>query len=306
MKFGHNGEAVKELQQALLEQGYALPIYGDDGDFGNETMAALKQYTEDHKIEWSSDDIPAEVFENLDLDGRLDVDVPEVPTSHLDVDVIDMRSQQTDPPAMARKFKRYMGKVVKRPLSSVTGITIHQTAVKYDVAQYQLNAVGGDRRLALARRALDVACHVMAFHDGFVVWTNPLSWYVYHGNGFNGFELGIEIDGNYPGLIGGETWNGKKPTEVTDQVINAARKGIELLTVKGRELGMPIEYIHAHRQSSATRRSDPGQELWQRVVLDYAVPVLGLRTEPARVLRGRNGDGRPIPIEWDPNGVGKY
>jgi hypothetical protein len=65
---------------------------------------------------------------------------------------------------------------------------------------------------------------------------------------------------------------------------------------------MPIEYIHAHRQSSGTRRSDPGEELWQKVVLEFAVPVLGLKTEPSRVLK----DGRPIPESWDLDGSGAY
>ena len=66
---------------------------------------------------------------------------------------------------------------------------------------------------------------------------------------------------------------------------------------------MPIEFIWAHRQSSASRRSDPGQSLWQEVVLAYAVPVLGLKTQPARIW----GDGRPIPVEWQPDGgVGPY
>lgn len=43
-----------------------------------------------------------------------------------------------------------------------------------------------------------------------------------------------------------------------------------------------------------------GDETWS--ALNYAVPVLGLKTETARTW----GDGRPVPIEWDPNGVGNY
>lgn len=218
------------------------------------------------------------------------------------VEIIDIRQEQTNPPAMLRKFKRKNGKVVCRNPKDVTGITIHQTAVKYGVAGYQIAKANGDVRLAMCRRALNVACHVMSFHDGFVCWVNPLEWYVYHGNDFNSFELGLEIDGNYPGLIGGDTWNKKRQTEVTSDSIRAARVAVKLLFEEGKKLGMPIEYIHAHRQSSATRRSDPGEELWKKVVLEYAVPVLGLKTQPKLILR----NGRPIPEEWDPDGFGKY
>lgn len=217
------------------------------------------------------------------------------------VRVYDLRGEQTDPPAMRRKFKLTpRGRVARRSPANVNGITIHQTAARFGVAPYQIQAAGGNRELALARRSLRVACHVMAFHDGFIAWPNPLDWYVWHGNGWNATELGIEIDGCYPGVVGGRTWSGAPATEATEAVIDAARAGVKLLVEEGRKLGMPIQYIHAHRQSSATRRDDPGEELWRRVVLEYAVPVLGLTTEPQRVV----GDGRPIPMEWDDQGVG--
>ena len=41
---GDTGETVKIMQHALLEFGCALPKYGADGDFGNETLAALKAF----------------------------------------------------------------------------------------------------------------------------------------------------------------------------------------------------------------------------------------------------------------------
>lgn len=47
---GTSGEAVKELQSQLLKLGYTLPKYGADGDFGNETMNALKQFQQDNNI----------------------------------------------------------------------------------------------------------------------------------------------------------------------------------------------------------------------------------------------------------------
>jgi hypothetical protein len=298
------------MQMALEDQGYQLPKYGADGDFGAETREALRAFAKDEDLNWSDGPVTHVVLDVLfagrgaGWDAADDPIGPPVITTERvcdNVEIIDLRDEPFSE-RIARKYKRAGGMPVVRDVSQVTGITIHQTAVKYSVRDYQIHAAGGDRKMALARRALKVACHAMSFHDGFVVWTNPLDWYVYHGNGFNAFELGIEIDGNYPGLIDGKTWNKKTATTCTEKSIEAARAGIELLVREGRKMGMPIEYIHAHRQSSATRRSDPGEELWNRVVLEFAVPLLGLQIEPSRVLR----NGRPIPREWDPTGIGAY
>jgi N-acetylmuramoyl-L-alanine amidase len=307
MKYNDKGKAVRDMQLALMGQGYELPKYGADGHLGNETMAALKAFMTNSNIGWpavSGDEVPQEALAALVING-MDPEVLPVPDQELgDVKLYDLRGEPWSE-RNQKKFKRSGGMAVVRDPKMVTGITVHQTAVKYGVKDYQIHAAGGDAELALARRSLKVACHVMAFHDGFIAAPNPLAWYVYHGNGFNAYELGIEIDGNYPGVIGGKVWNsnrGGRPTQVTVPLVRAAQAGIEFLVREGRKLGMPIEHIHAHRQSSATRRSDPGEELWKRVVLEYAVQVLGLIPHQAEVLK----DGRPVPIEWDTTGVGSY
>lgn len=41
---GSKGTDVKTLQELLLQLGYALPKYGADGDFGSETLTALKAF----------------------------------------------------------------------------------------------------------------------------------------------------------------------------------------------------------------------------------------------------------------------
>ena len=43
LKRGSKGTDVKAMQEFLLQLGYALPEYGADGDFGNETETALKK-----------------------------------------------------------------------------------------------------------------------------------------------------------------------------------------------------------------------------------------------------------------------
>lgn len=47
---GCKGDAVKKLQQNLMKLGYKLPKYKDDGDFGNETEAALKEFQKDYGL----------------------------------------------------------------------------------------------------------------------------------------------------------------------------------------------------------------------------------------------------------------
>lgn len=44
LRKGVRGEAVRRMQQALLERGYSLPRYGADGKFGAETKAAVQAF----------------------------------------------------------------------------------------------------------------------------------------------------------------------------------------------------------------------------------------------------------------------
>lgn len=44
VRIGSKGSEVKTMQRLLMEQGYELPIYGADGDFGNETRKAVKAF----------------------------------------------------------------------------------------------------------------------------------------------------------------------------------------------------------------------------------------------------------------------
>lgn len=48
---GDTGKDVKELQEALIALGYKLPKYGADGDFGSETLSAVKKFQEAKGLE---------------------------------------------------------------------------------------------------------------------------------------------------------------------------------------------------------------------------------------------------------------
>lgn len=51
LRLGDKGSYVKELQSGLIKLGYSLPKYGADGDFGNETLAAVKKFQADRGLE---------------------------------------------------------------------------------------------------------------------------------------------------------------------------------------------------------------------------------------------------------------
>lgn len=228
-----------------------------------------------------------------------------------DVVLLDTAAAQPNPPPRLvrggspryRVAPHHAG-VLQRDPATVDTICVHQTACIFGP------------KADLARRhdrAHDVPIHALAFTDGVLALPYPLSWYLFHGNHWNARSLGIEIEGKYPGLGGepvpyrpGAHQDGdditEAPTHLSDLTIATARRGIYELVTRGKALGMPITRIVAHRQSSGTRRADPGQAIWEHVVLAYAVAVLGLHEVPNEVLE----DGRPIPKQWSPNGHGEY
>ena len=222
--------------------------------------------------------------------------------------ILDLLDSQPNPPPLVRGKRKHRvrrGAVVERKPSQVDTIMLHQTACTFGKRSDQLTR---------HHRALGVACHNLAFADGVMVRANPLSWYVYHGNGFNSRSLGVEAEGSFPGLMDDPDtprredlathWGDDgKMTEVTDLLVETTCLAISDLVKRALIWGAEIRYIVAHRQGSANRRSDPGEGLWKRVVLDWAVPELGLETRPDWV----KGSGYPVPKAWDSQaGVGRY
>jgi hypothetical protein len=206
--------------------------------------------------------------------------------------MIDLTHRQ---PVRLTNYRLQRGMPLQRDPSSVTGIVIHQTGKEYSVTSNQIR-IRGSAHDALHARAAKVKAHVVVFNGeragvecGHVIYNNPLSWYVYHAHELNSRSLGIEIEGLY---------SARNENIIPQYVIDGAKKGLKFLVNEGRRQGMPIKYIWAHRQSSSERGNDPGPEIWQKVVLDYAVPVLGLEIQPDFTI----GDGRPIPESWGREG----
>ncbi len=212
--------------------------------------------------------------------------------------MIDLRAEQIPRAGKHRIVRR---QVVLRDPSKITGVTVHQTACVFGPR---------DDIDARNRRALNVACHALTFRDGTTALPNPMRWWVNQGNGFNGRDLGLELEGHYPGREDDpattavredlrSTWGGE-PTPLTPAILDGFRAGLRALVTIARDEGLPIEYVHAHRQSSGDRRSDPGEAIWRGVVL-YMRRELDLTTEPDLWLpssNAKNENGRPIPREW--------
>lgn len=207
--------------------------------------------------------------------------------------VLDLRADQPDPPRLSKdKHLVRGGHVFRRDPAKIDAIVLHQTA-----------CVFGKRRGDPTRyhRALGVACHALAFNDGVVALPNPLRWLVWHGNGFNDRSLGLEVEGVFPGVEGDPQTlpPGAGPeTPVTETLVEAGRLALRTLVEEGAKEGIQLRWIFAHRQSSPTRRSDPGSALWRALVIDYAIPVLGLQSDVSLVMESKKGPGRPIPSPW--------
>lgn len=50
LRKGDEGIQVKNMQLMLKAKGYSLPKYGADGDYGNETMTAVKKFQKDKNL----------------------------------------------------------------------------------------------------------------------------------------------------------------------------------------------------------------------------------------------------------------
>jgi hypothetical protein len=141
---------------------------------------------------------------------------------------------------------------------------------------------------------LKVGAHYAVLADGQVAQLYDDLDFLNAANGFNARSISIELAGNFPSLSY-HWWKHRDQTipdrcYLTPAQINAGR--CLLATLKFRLPG--IRYLYAHRQSSASRESDPGPDVWLNVG-EWGIASLGLTD---RLPRTRVGDGRPIPDDW--------
>jgi len=215
-------------------------------------------------------------------------------------------------PKAAPKTRVRGGKTVQRDPSKIKGIMLHQTAVNFGVAPYQVAAAGGSTVRAKQNRALNVGAHFVTFRDVGTVQAHDLLSYCHHGGLANSETIGWEIEGVYSGLLDNprttpredllSTWKRREPDEITERLVVHCRQVLIDIVEGAYKEGIELDYIYAHRQSSITRRSDPGEGLWRKIVEGFAKPVLGLTPAYAKTW----GMGRTIPVQWSSHGKGEY
>ena len=187
-------------------------------------------------------------------------------------------------------------KVGRRSWKKVTGVCLHQTA-----------CVLGER----PARYDTVGAHICITRAGKVIWLHDFDRVVVHGHGWNAQTIGIEIDGLYAGVEGDPktVWDdpstpGKEKGQgLTQAATDATKQTLRWIDDVVTEKGGDFKALVAHRQSSDTRRNDPGSAIWKAIALPMSTE-LGLNDGGAGF---KLNDGYPIPEAWDPRRIGiKY
>lgn len=147
------------------------------------------------------------------------------------------------------------------------------------------------RRRALHERMCGTPYHLAGLLNGDALHINPLLWYTHHGNGANKRSIAVAVDGYYPGL---ERKRKPKHNDLDDFMIETMRAVTRVAMIKADAAHIHIKYADAHRVYSGGRVGDPGEALWNEVVL-WAVKEYDLAVRYDRKV----DSGRPIPVEWD-------
>lgn len=210
-----------------------------------------------------------------------------------------------------KKTKRRGKRKGFREWLRITGITLHQTAVNILNPETCLNIPVHGVVMAGGPDGADVT--IILLHD-------PTD-YMYHANGFNRRDIGIEICCRAAGIEDDpETekdeskWTLWLPkilrskgdprqhaSEATDAELEGCRRLIQYYCDQADENDGGIVFIHAHRQATKNRVSDPGSRIWQACG-EWAREVLGLKVGPPDF---KISDGKALPDAWTgrPNGV---
>lgn len=302
LKEGDSGKEVTAFQKKLERLGYELTRHGADGWLGDETLQEVCDFQDDQR-EKGNDLKEQEHALKLRGVGRKTYDAIEAEFKKLPI-LPPLAKPETEPDADAGdetpdnfyKLCPDNGKGVKakrkrrNDWKGIVGITLHQTACSLGTK---------------ATRYKKVSAHVGITRDGKIVQMNGLNWVVYHGNSFNGSrgpgDVGIEIDGHFAGIEGDlkTYWRprskpDRQPLSVTPEAVKATLDAIEWIIKEVEKHGGKVKYLHAHRQSSQSRTSDPGSKVWQEIAL-VAKERFGLSDGGPEFRQG----GRPIPKEWD-------
>lgn len=297
---GDKGEMVQSFQSKIMSLGFGLPRFGADGSFGQECLVATQAF-QDSFIE---DTKGESAFQDQGVGPKTFQAVMDKPLSFA------VKKEDTEPAASVGPLIQNMI-VTKddhplkkgrgtRSLKNIRGVTLHQTA-----------CVLGEN----PRRWHNVGCHVGITRNGKIIFNNDLEKIVWHGNGFNKYTVGIEIDGHFAGLEEQKedgSWvpdmnsywrpagSTRKPISITDAQVQACKEVVRWVKKIVEDAGGECKYLLAHRQSSPSRTSDPGQKTWRLVALPLLEELNMSDGGDDYYILSKGRCGKPIPEAWDP------
>jgi peptidoglycan hydrolase-like protein with peptidoglycan-binding domain len=304
LEMGDTGAQVKEFQKKLIDLGHDLPRFGADGGFGDETLVSVKEFQNENPTKVGGENaFSARGVGPLTYQAVLDA----TPTPPKPLPPVFLPpSPAGSPPAGLiitkdlHPFKKGSG---TRAVSAIKGVTLHQTAT----------VLGED-----PKRWYNVACHIAITRTGKIIYNNDFTKIVWHGNGFNDSTIGIEIDGHFAGLESFDAKTGtwmpdlktywrpastpdRKPLSITFAQVEACKTVIRWIKRYVAAGDGQLTHILAHRQSSPSRISDPGEKIWRLV----SVPLLDelAMTDGGPdywILDSKRLPGKPLPEAWDP------
>lgn len=296
---GDRGAHVEALQLGLIQLGYDLPRFGADGWYGDESDEAATDFAFAHGLYKAEGQTSEQLAEAIAAAAK--APPPIMPAS-----IVDTRLEHDG----AKRLRR-------RPWTAIDSITLHQTATCYLQA-------GAPREKRAIDRVSKLGVHAIVMRGGFSVLANGPEWEMPQAQRiFNGRGIGVEVDGWFAGIEGDRStfWapqgTDRDPMSESPEQTRAALELIDYLVELVGSHGGRIKHLHAHRQTSRTRRSDPGELLWRTI----AIPAMkkhgltyGLDEIPGPKFfvprQGKiwsyKGPGRPIPAAWDPSATADY
>jgi len=156
-----------------------------------------------------------------------------------------------------------------------------------------------------AKRFRSLNAHIAVLRSGKVVIVNDPFDFIWHAQQFSYTDIGVEFNGNLLGLDGdlSTDWDGDPEHQtLTPEMVKAAEELKAWLQEWFARKKATWVYLHAHRQARASRRSDPGEEIWSQIALPW-IDELGLHDGgPGWTI----GDGLAIPKQWDPTSTARY
>jgi hypothetical protein len=283
-----HGPAVKRVQEILDMLGFEP---GDvDGIFGEASEGAVKGFQDASGLKVDGvcgpktwDALCAAVDASSKDTGPMTDFMAELDRVH------DIRKLHV-PPRLASK------KTPTRPWRDIVGVTVHQTGCNMPIKPQSWSRLNA---------------HFGITKEGLVVFANDPTMIIWHAQGLSRSTIGIEIEGNYPGVMNDPStlWKGGGPEcTLNPNMLYAVQQLFVLLQWLFRMNRQKWTMIHGHRQSASSRMADPGEEIWKAIVLPWMKELDKERYNDARDGGDLHciGTGRRIPLEWAPNRTCPY